>query len=235
METSPLLVNLFNPFWSCILYSVLVCCDNDLEQLHQKPPVPGFFAFFRWWCCWKPKSFPIRVCISVTLTVTLTSSRWILQLLRFTCLFHAIQVKDTPSCKWRPSQRWRQYKPFSVDFTVSFSSTLGVVMSSSQSLQLESQLQYWSSNLMNIICIHGQTAGVEVVPVAPALVSQNIEGSNGANGASEPEDSTRFLIQLCFVDWLEVWHHNFLLQWLLRLSPQAFEAKRGWWMACWRA
>ena len=82
------------------------------------------------------------------------------------------------------------------------------VMSSSQSLQLESQLQYWSSNLMNITCIHGQTAGVEVVPVAPAL-SQNIEGWNGANGAGEPEDSMRFLIQLCFVDRLEVWHHNF--------------------------
>lgn len=62
---------------------------------------------------------------------------------------------------------------------------------------------------MNITCIHGQTAGVEVVPVAPALVSQNIEGSNGANGAGEPEDSTMFLIQLCFVDRLEVWHHNF--------------------------
>ena len=47
-----------------------------------------------------------------------------------------------------------------------------------------------------------------MVPVAPAL-SQNIEGSNGANGAGEPEDSMRFLIQLCFVDRLEVWHHNF--------------------------
>ena len=90
-----------------------------------------------------------------------------------------------------------------------FINPLGVVMSSSQSLQLESQLQYWSSNLMNITCIHGQTAGVEVVPVAPAL-SQNIEGSNGANGAGEPEDSTRFLIQLCFVDrHTSVWHHNF--------------------------
>ena len=32
---------------------------------------------------------------------------------------------------------------------------------------------------------------MEVVEVAPALVSQNIEGSNGSR---EPEDSTRFLI-----------------------------------------
>lgn len=120
---------------------------------------------------------------------------------------NAIQVKDTPSCKWHPSQRRRQYKPDRGLYCKLFIN-LGcgdVILAVTPTWKL----QYWSSNLMNITCIHGQTAGVQVVPVAPALVSQNIEGSNGANGAGEPEDSTMFLIQLCFVDRLEVWHHNF--------------------------
>lgn len=97
-----------------------------------------------------------------------------------------------------------------VDFTVSFSSTPWVWWCHPRShSNLKVSCSIDPPNLMNITCIHGQTAGVEVVPVAPALVSQNIEGSNGANGAGKPEDSTRFLIQLCFVDRLEVWHHNF--------------------------
>ena len=48
--------------------------------------------------------------LTVTLTSKLDSST------RTFHLLNAIQVKDTPRCKWRPSQRRRQYKT-DVDFT----------------------------------------------------------------------------------------------------------------------